>query len=129
MSDWEQASMFFPDYKDEKYVVFKREDFDSLVNEISFLCSCGRGRTETIENVIAKSLIDDAVVIRRQDVFAPPAFDAYANSIMVTIEALKERGITHEGNNPSMVDRLGAIADYFHAQADMAWDTHRKIPD
>jgi len=120
--------MFLP-VEDEKYIVFKNEDFDKFLTELSFISSAGMGTSERINQRVLDILIDDAVVIRRQDVFSPPAFDAYANSIMVTIEALKARGITHDGNSPSVVDRLGSIADYFHAQAAMAWETDRKIPD
>ena len=118
------------DVENEKYVVFKAKEFVNFLNRTNSLIDNGWAHDGgEIEKWLEEILIDDAVVIRRQDVFSPPAFDAYANSIMVTIEALKARGITHEGNNPSMVDRLGNIADYFHAQADMAWDTDRKIPD
>ena len=114
----------------EKYVVFKTGEFVNLLEKTNSLIDGGWAYDGgDLNKWVEEIMIDDAVVIRRQDVFSPPAFDAYANSIMVTIEALKARGITHEGNNPSMVDRLGSIADYFHAQADMAWDTDRKIPD
>lgn len=120
----------FLDDGSEKYVVFKVHEFLNFLNKVNSLIDNGWAHDGgEIHKWMEDILIDDAVVIRRQDVFSPPAFDAYANSIMVTIEALKARGITHEGNNPSMVDRLGGIADYFHAQADMAWDTDRKIPD
>lgn len=120
----------YSDIGDEKYLTFKGREFAALMNRINSLIDTGWAYDGGDMNKwVDEIIIDDAVVIRRQDVFAPPAFDAYANSIMVTIEALKERGITHDGNNPSMIDRLGSIADYFHAQADMAWDTERKIPD
>jgi len=120
----------YSDIGDVKYVTFKANDFAQLLNKLNSLIESGWAHDGgEINKWVEDILVDDAVVIRRQDVFSPPAFDAYANSIMVTIEALNARGITHEGNNPSMVDRLGSIADYFHAQADMAWDTDRKIPD
>jgi len=65
--------------------------------------------------------VEDAVVIRRQDKFAPPALDAYANAITMVIEA---------GNLalPSR-QRLQSIADYFHDQASKAWTESRKLPD
>jgi hypothetical protein len=65
--------------------------------------------------------VPDAVVIRRQDVFAPPALDAYANAITVVIEsgclAIEDRR------------RLQGVADYFHDQAAKSWSEQRKLPD
>lgn len=120
----------YSDIGEEKYLVFKGDEFVKLLDKTNSLIDSGWAYDGgDLSKWVEEILVEDAVVIRRQDVFSPPAFDAYANSIMVTIEALRARGITHEGNNPSMIDRLGAIADYFHAQADMAWDTDRKIPD
>lgn len=66
-------------------------------------------------------LVEDAVVIRRQDKFAPPALDAYANAITMVIEA---------GNLALPArQRLQQIADYFHDQAAKAWGESRKLPD
>lgn len=91
--------------RDEKYIVFKRVDNTGGIN-------------------IYGEPLEDAVVIRKQDVFAPPALDAYANSIMVVIEALKVTG-----SEPGLVPRLQKIADYFRAQAEDAYDMQRKLPD
>ena len=68
------------------------------------------------------SLVDDAVVIRRQDVFAAPALDAYANSILTAVELLPR-------DHPAAL-RLRAVANFFHLQASKSWQTpNRKIPD
>lgn len=85
---------------DDKYVVFKREDW--LRNEFP-------------------QPLEDAVVIRRQDKFAPPALDCYANAITMVVEA----GNLHWGAR----QRLQQIADYFHDQAAKAWTESRKLPD
>jgi len=69
-------------------------------------------------------LVEDAVVIRRQDIFAPPALDAYANAIQTCIEVLCN------GTKPSgRTLELQAVADYFHDQAAKAWTEQRKLPD
>lgn len=94
-----------------KYIVFKRAEFDQwLINHPSDLL--GKDGNYAVVPV------PDAVVIRRQDVFAPPALDAYANSISIALE-ISEAPNTH----------LQVIADYFHEQACEAWQTDRKIPD
>lgn len=75
--------------------------------------------------------VHDAVVIRRQDVFAPPALDAYSNAIQCVIEAL-HRVPSHPNvyaDVNATVDRLRDTADYFHEQAAKAWTEQRKMPD
>jgi len=97
----------------DKYVTFKKDEFDKWVD----------GLVESdIENMPWG--ITDAVVIRRQDVFAPPALDAYANAMQTAIEVLTN------GTPPSgTTQRLQDIADYFHDQAAKAWSEQRKLPD
>ncbi|HEY7418504.1 MAG TPA: hypothetical protein VH593_25210 [Ktedonobacteraceae bacterium] len=94
---------------DDKYIVFKRGDAISV--------------TDGYTTFKSNSVIDDAVVIRRQDIFAPPAFDAYANSILVALS------LDPEAIHSDYGQRMQEIADYFHEQAVLAWDTNRKIPD
>jgi hypothetical protein len=99
---------------DDKYIVFKRSDFDGMVVDLS--------PTMTLLNL--KDLaIEDAVVIRRQDYAAPHVLDAYGTFYTATAEILKEHG------EEATAKRLIKIADYFHQQALMAWDTQRKLPD
>lgn len=92
----------------DKYVVFKREDWEES----------GVSRMNALPQPI-----EDAVVIRRQDVFAPPALDAYANSISVALALLPEE-VELDGKTD-----LQEIADYFADQAAQSWQTDRKIPD
>lgn len=108
--------------KDDKFIVFNREEFNKwLYSE----------EAKDALKIFPTSL-DDAVVIRRQDVFAAPALDAYANSIVAAIEALKVVK-DRSGKMPlsvyMTVERLQEIADYFHAQANLSWQVERKLPD
>lgn len=94
-----------------KYVVFKRSDWELHKSQ---------------PGCMPESLaVEDAVVIRCQDVFAPPALDAYANAISVALEL--DAACTTEPN--PRATQLRAIADYFHEQAVLSWDTDRKLPD
>lgn len=98
---------------DKKYVVFKRLDFEEWYAELP--------------EADYPPFIEDAVVIRRQDVFAPPALDAYGNAILCVVEAMKT---DERPEIVDTVDRLQGIADYFHSQANLAWQIRdRKLPD
>jgi hypothetical protein len=68
--------------------------------------------------------VDDAVVIRRQDIFAPPALDAYANAIQCVIELSKGSSV-----NGASIKGLQDVADYFHDEAAKSWAEQRKLPD
>lgn len=95
---------------DGKYVIFKQEEFDKWYTDIL-----------QAANPMAPPPIEDGVVIRRQDVFAPPALDAYANSIQIalSIGAVNETHTSH----------LRKVADFFHQQAVLSWNANRKLPD
>lgn len=67
--------------------------------------------------------IEDAVVIRRQDVFAGPALHAYGHSIALVAKLLQANGNGHEAVP------LQRIADYFHEQALLADAEGYKVPD
>jgi hypothetical protein len=99
-----------------KYVVFKTEDWNTIFNCLEEVFELKKESGVLIRGKI----LDDAVVIRRQDIFAPPALDAYSNSILVSL-AMMGPGETKE--------RLKDIASYFHEQAVLSWDTDRKVPD
>ena len=100
--------------KDKKYVVFKRGTDPGEWSERGGLY---------LEDLVP---IEDAVVIRRQDAFAPPALDAYANAILTSLQLDL---VVNGGNKHPAVMRLREIADYFHDQAVAAWHTTRKLPD
>jgi hypothetical protein len=103
---------------DDKYVVFKREALDEL------LLAFANNLTPTVGSALnnfVEAVVEDAVVIRRQDIFAPPALEAYANGIHVALQ-LSQPGDEAAG-------RLQKIADYFHSQASEAWMVSKKVPD
>jgi hypothetical protein len=64
--------------------------------------------------------LDDAVVIRRQDLFASPCLATYASMI-----AMVANNITDE----EQAKELMAIADYFEDQAKLAAEEGYKLPD
>lgn len=108
---------------DEKYLVIKRSHLDKVLVEVA-----NRGQLNSmiggILNEILSGELEDAVVIRRQDVFSAPALDAYAGAILAAVDVIQAADVYH----PS-VTRLLQIGDYFHEQAKLAWETNRKIPD
>lgn len=94
-----------------KYITFKRDEFEKWL-----------APQEPVPSL--PQAVMDAVVIRRQDVFSPPAFDAYANAIQVVIEILTQ-GTESSGKTAD----LRQTADYFSEQAAKAWQERRKLPD
>ena len=106
-----------------KYVVMKRYNWDLFLAGLEHL-----GVSESQ----LPRLIDDAVIIRRQDVFAPPALAAYANAIQTALAIHVDSGSYVPGvdEEPESVKHLKEIADYFHEQSELAYaDSARKIPD
>lgn len=102
--------------QDDKYVVFKRQDWERYTQRRDI------GTPDYLKPV------PDAVVIRCQDVFAPPALDAYGNAILCVIEAHHSVPALVD-NNINRLKQLQDIADYFHRRATEAWQMHRKLPD
>ena len=126
---------------DQKYIVFKRDAFYEMMGRLALPPHYGQTATGKVERAGAhwdcapiaeaikedaeRTCLADAVVIRRQDVFAPPALDAYANAIQCVIETM-----THGfGASGERMLHLKEVADYFHEQACKAWDAQRKLPD
>ena len=101
--------------QDEKYVVFKREDLERFFSE-----QIGTANRQ----FLLRQSLDDAVVIRTQDLFAGPALHVYANSIALA---------AHLASTPGIVDRLETVVDYFSERADEADELRRRgvahIPD
>lgn len=113
--------------QDEKYIVIKRSDWDNiLIREANPSLDGNVGR---ILNDVASAQVPDAVVIRRQDIFAPPALDSYANGITLALEVLSEADGGADIYDAEIPKRLREIADYFHEQAQASWNTVRKVPD
>lgn len=104
--------------KDEKYIVFKREDFYQMMGALALPTGdvdCAPVAQRIIE-VAETTALADAVVIRRQDLFAGPSLHAYAASITIAARLSDEA-------------RLQPIADYFHEQAILADAEGWKVPD
>jgi len=93
-----------------KYVVFKKDDFDALMDE-------------SPEADFWGCQLDDAVVIRLQDVFAQSALFAYASAIRTTIEILEAMGM----DAPA---QMSETADYFMRMGEKAGKHPiKKVPD
>jgi len=117
---------------DSKYVVFKRTEFFEMLGELALppwrdhdgeligVKVDAASVSEKILNRVEATEIADAVVIRRQDLFASPCLLAY--SIMISMVA------SHHGDDKVRVE-LQAIADYFHEQGVLAGDEGWKLPD
>lgn len=104
----------------KKYVVFKKSEWDEVMKP--YLGQQGaRGYPVPLPDEV-----EDAVVMRRQDVFAAPAFRVYANSMaasMVVAAKLVAPGLHLES------ETISKIARYFQEQADLSEQEDRKVPD
>ena len=94
------------DTVNDKYIVFKREEFERYVFGA--------------ESHYTEYELPDAVVIRRQDLFAAPALDTYAAMIAM---------VATNVSDPEVSTELLAIADYFADQARLAHEEGKKMPD
>lgn len=92
--------------RDDKYIVFPRDQFKEQLSKLH-------------PRLFQDIEIPDAVVIRRQDVFAPPALHSYAMAMAVAI-SLTDDEVTRK--------RLQRVADYFHQQAEAASEEAYKLP-
>lgn len=98
----------------EKYVVFKREDWDG------WLADEGSGPISFPPEV------GDAVVIRKQDLFAPGALSEYGNSIVTVLELCANIRIDiGKERRRHLLD----VADYFFTESEDARRGWRKVPD
>lgn len=108
----------------DKYVVFKISDWldqREVINRVSNTTNAEDGRVlDGALSALDRARLDDAVVIRRQDLFAAPALHTYAAMMAIAVRLSKA--------SPER-DRLHEIADYFHEQAVLADDEGRRIPD
>jgi hypothetical protein len=75
--------------------------------------------------MLEKHAVPDAVVIRRQDVFAGPGLHAYASVVQTAMELLMAMADIDEAD----LENLGRVRDYFHEQAVLADEIAGKIPD
>ena len=98
--------------ENEKYITFKRDEFLVWWQQEDI-----GGKTHHVE---APDRVMDAVVIRRQDLFASPCLATYANMISL---------VAKNHGDPEVSKELLAIADYFEDQAQLAAAEGYKLPD
>ena len=96
-----------------KYVVLRRDKLPE--GALAIL-----GERDHTYIVVSDAVVLDAVVIRRQDLFASPCLATYASMI-----AMVANNITDE----EQAKELMAIADYFEDQARLAAEEGFKLPD
>lgn len=97
----------------DKYFVAKRDDLlDAIHDNPAF-------------RAIMATRLNDAHVIREQDVFAASAFYAYAHHIRGVVDVLDQQ----RALNGDLRDHLNEIADYFMDAADKAEANQKKLPD
>jgi hypothetical protein len=113
----------------DKYITFKRNEFLEFLGEHALPPGSGAPADTDCAPIADRLLkgidgieLHDAVVIRRQDLFAGPALHGYANSIAIAAKLLYE-----VDRDTSL--RLRRIADYFSEQAVLADDDAEKLPD
>ncbi len=102
--------------QDSKYAVFKISDFLDAYQALNDIPG-----TDKIIRKFTKDRLDDAVVIRLQDLFAEPALHSYASAIGVALSVMPEGP-----ERAALVD----VSDYFHEASIEAFDhTQKKLPD
>lgn len=116
----------------EKYIVFKIKDFLMMMGAVALppwkdpdseeLIGVQMDRAPLIKKILTmadSTRIADAVVIRRQDLFAGPALATYSSMIALAAKT----------SDNGLKDRLMAVADFFEDQAKLASDEGFKYPD
>jgi len=99
---------------DPKYAVLRYRDWENIKADVA------EDRSDDLW------LIDDAVVLRLQDLTVAPLLHSYASQIIGFTELLESYGIGDQTKIPA----LREIADYMHSKALEAEAlAHRKLPD
>jgi ABC-type uncharacterized transport system permease subunit len=105
------------DEAQNKYIVFKRSDWDEAIKEKLSTVA------DDLERLYA---VPDGVVLRMQDVFAMQIFYQYANTLQTTAEILAAIGGDMLAEE---VDDLQRTADRFVDFAVAAAEHETKLPD
>lgn len=103
-----------------KYVVFKAEDYDRIVQQLS--------NAEKDSALLADYAITDAWVVRPNDIHAPSVLHAYANAVQATIELLRAHAPTNP-NTDMTLDHLHSIRDAAFEHALSADAASHRLPD
>lgn len=101
----------------DKYVVFHRDTFHGIIQQ-----ACSKLNSLQLAMDLTDVQLDDAVVIRKRDVFAAPALYAYAATIQSVIEV-------QEASQKVDTDHLRELVDFFAGEADQARRIQGKVPD
>lgn len=108
---------------DEKYIVFKRSDWDVLRGKLSQV-----EIPSILDRVLELPPVDDAVVIRLQDEFAESGLSAYAMNIQTVLDIVDPQTVGTGAYRSMEITR-----DYFHASSLDAGEIRRrgqaKLPD
>lgn len=99
-----------------KYIVFKRDDLMGLLDRTPGIDV--RNVTDALDTLC----LDDALVIRKRDVFAASALYTYAHSIQTAIELAQFPQALD-------VEFLEQLRDYFAGEADDASRRIGRVPD
>lgn len=107
----------------DKYVVFKIEDFNDMVGRMG---DPGLTLPHPLRVLMDKA-VDDATVIRRQDMFASVPLHAYACAVNAAMTLLRKQ---HGGFSQREMDNLQKVFDYMVGEAEMAAQhIGSKVPD
>lgn len=104
---------------DDKYITFRREPFLEMIGHWTTQ-DMSRRQVPSVLAEIEMQAINDAVVIRRQDLFASPCLATYASMISLVASNISDKAQAKE---------LQRIADYFEDQANLAAAEGYKLPD
>lgn len=98
---------------DDKYIVFNRKDFLQYMQPQAMNFATAEMHSRGLQAMA----LADAVVIRRQDLFASPALATYASCIAISLRTGLENAT------------LRNVADYFQRQSELAAEEGWKLPD
>jgi hypothetical protein len=116
---------------DDKYITFKRDEFYQFLGkhalppwrdengELIGVKVDAAGTTAALQEDLGQIELEDAVVIRRRDLFASPALASYAAAIVMAIKLAP---------NAENREELLRVADYFQRQSELAAEEGHQMP-
>jgi hypothetical protein len=99
----------------KKYVTFNRAELYQVLGEF--------GADPTLQANVQLCELADAVVLRKQDLFASAGLYAYSHTLSTVIEVTKTMQ-ADEG----IIEQLEELRDYFAQQADQAYAISNHVP-
>jgi len=101
---------------DTKYIVFRRDDWEKHGGLLG-------------DDFASDYAVEDAAVIRGQDIFAASTFFNYSNNVITTQEILAALVEDASEEFDEMLSSLQAIADHFHDLGVASAEMPNKLPD